>query len=352
WLGNPATLSPVLQTVQALTGSTGDTSPVPVAGFPAQTNTAAAMETTVQAMMPQTMTPQASPFNHAQLMAALLGLPAQQKTAPQMQTPGMSAQAQSSATADTQTGTIAANAPNTAGLQIQAAAAPNAAAAIHISATTLMPQSTAAPHGFGKELKGLDTSLAAFDATDGNMTGLTDPALQIHADAAQNIAGSTATLTAARTAASGLHPSIHLVSAALQRGMEGAVAGIDRQFTIQLEPANLGRVKITLQFSEDNTIKAKLVAERPETVAMLQKDANTLQRTLHDQGFNLNADSLTFDLGGQGSFQGSMSQNGNSYQNGGNASTDEDGTELATIETVMPIFVDPETGLTHVNVVI
>ncbi len=290
---------------------------------------------------------QQSVFNRGALMAALLGAAPEQPQAQNAQ--NQAGQATASTTAK---GAEAPANPLLAGnAAVTAQVHANAAAAVQAAGAFVQPAATPGlTRGVNGELKGLDTSLTTFDDSGLGQSAGFDAAVQLQADQSQP-SSSTATLTAARSATQG-HPATHMVSVALQRGAEGAFMGTDRQFTIQLDPANLGKVKITLQFGENNTVKAKLLAERPETVSLLQKDAAMLERTLNNAGFNVTGDGLTFDLGQNGSFAGTMSQNGNSHQNGGNQGSDEDGTELAPIETVMPIFVDPDTGLTHVNVVI
>ncbi len=208
------------------------------------------------------------------------------------------------------------------------------------NAATLQNQST----GFTNIAKGLDNGLAD--------TASFADALQIRAD--QNSpASSTTSLLSAKSAAHA-HPATHLVSAVLQRAGENANNGMvgERQFTIQLDPPNLGRLKITLEFSINNTVKAKILAERPEAVSILQKDAALLERALQDSGFDASAPgAVTFNLAQDNSFSGN---NSGEYQqpNQKNTSDDKTGTEFALIENVMPIFVDPITGRTHINIIV
>lgn len=74
-----------------------------------------------------------------------------------------------------------------------------------------------------------------------------------------------------------------------------ASAKIDT-FTLQLEPADLGRMDIELKFNHDGSMKAHLTVERPETLSMLQKDAVYLERVLQQSGLNTDGQSLSFDL--------------------------------------------------------
>lgn len=287
----------------------------------------------------QTTDAQTMAFNRAGLYAALLGVP--------------SSDAQKTATT-----TAATKAQSATDAALQFAQGPALPQTVVAQGTPLV-QSFAAQLQPGKTaingdtaLKGLDTSLISADADAGDMSSSfsLDSAFPVRAESAGTSAVAS-TLLMAKTA-SVPHPATHLVSVSLARAAEGGIPGGDRQFTIQLDPENLGRVKVTLEFGENNTVKAKLIAERPETVALLQKDAAALEKSLHNTGFDVKTDGLTFSLGDNNSFSGNMSQNGNSYQNGGNQPSDEDGTDLATIHTVMSVFVDPVTGLTHVNIVV
>lgn len=71
--------------------------------------------------------------------------------------------------------------------------------------------------------------------------------------------------------------------------------GIDR-FSVQLHPADLGAVEIQLDFADDGRVSALIIAERPETLDMLQRDSRTLERSLNDTGLQLESDGLSFSL--------------------------------------------------------
>ncbi|HEY8964151.1 MAG TPA: flagellar hook-length control protein FliK [Alphaproteobacteria bacterium] len=186
-------------------------------------------------------------------------------------------------------------------------------------------------------------------SADGDVSGLLKPQTENASVSA------TSSLMTAR-AAGQPHPSTHLVSVALQRNLNPkGEPGSERSFSITLEPGQLGRLKITLQFGEDNSVKAKLIAERPETLSLLQKDVASLDRVLSNNGFDTSAaDSFSFDLGGSDSFSQAMHENNHDQggKSGGSSGDAEFGTESAFIETVIPVFVDPVTGLTHVNVTV
>lgn len=83
-----------------------------------------------------------------------------------------------------------------------------------------------------------------------------------------------------------------MIAVQIQRN---AAAKVDT-FTLQLDPADLGRMDIELKFNHDGSLKAHLTVERPETLALLQKDAAHLERVLQQSGLNTDGQSLSFDL--------------------------------------------------------
>jgi hypothetical protein len=72
------------------------------------------------------------------------------------------------------------------------------------------------------------------------------------------------------------------------------------QFQIRLDPAELGRVEVTLEIKEDGEVKASLVVDRVETLALLKREAPHLQQAFEQAGLRQNADGLSFSLRGDG----------------------------------------------------
>lgn len=83
-----------------------------------------------------------------------------------------------------------------------------------------------------------------------------------------------------------------MVALQIQRN---AAARVDT-FTMQLEPMNLGRLEIKMKFTRDGAVKAHLIAEKPETLSMLQKDQPQIQRLLQQAGLEVEDNALSFDL--------------------------------------------------------
>ena len=71
-----------------------------------------------------------------------------------------------------------------------------------------------------------------------------------------------------------------------------------QRVNIRLNPAELGRIDVKLEMSDDGRVRAVLSVERPETLDMLQRDARGLERALHDAGLKTDGGSLSFDLEG------------------------------------------------------
>jgi flagellar hook-length control protein FliK len=62
-----------------------------------------------------------------------------------------------------------------------------------------------------------------------------------------------------------------------------SLAGINR-FEIRLDPAELGRIDVRLEIGEAGDVKAHLTVDRVETLALLQRDARTLERAFEQAG--------------------------------------------------------------------
>ncbi|WP_289052791.1 flagellar hook-length control protein FliK, partial [uncultured Methylobacterium sp.] len=80
-----------------------------------------------------------------------------------------------------------------------------------------------------------------------------------------------------------------------------ALSGTNR-FEIRLDPIELGRIDVRLDIDREHGVKAHLVVERPETLALLQRDAGSLQQALAQAGLNPGDGALSFSLrddGGQ-----------------------------------------------------
>jgi len=69
-----------------------------------------------------------------------------------------------------------------------------------------------------------------------------------------------------------------------------------RRFEIRLDPAELGRVDVRIEVSEDGVTRARMMVERPEALAELIRHARSLERELADAGLDLADGGLKFEL--------------------------------------------------------
>uniref|UniRef100_UPI0018DFCBFE flagellar hook-length control protein FliK n=1 Tax=Roseomonas rosulenta TaxID=2748667 RepID=UPI0018DFCBFE len=75
-----------------------------------------------------------------------------------------------------------------------------------------------------------------------------------------------------------------------------AIGGNGR-ITVMLEPGELGRVEISIERSADAP-QVVILAERPETLALLQRDQRELDRALTQAGLQAEGRALSFGLSG------------------------------------------------------
>jgi flagellar hook-length control protein FliK len=98
--------------------------------------------------------------------------------------------------------------------------------------------------------------------------------------------------------------------------MQRAAADQMSSMTIALNPAELGRVEVSLKFGKDGSVQANVMADNAGTLTMLKNDQTALHQALENAGLNPDSNSLSFSLrddqaqqGQQQNFDGSNSQN-------------------------------------------
>lgn len=147
-----------------------------------------------------------------------------------------------------------------------------------------------------------------------------------------------------QTTATQSHPATQIVAATLARTFEG---GESKSLTLRLDPPELGKIEIHMQFTKDKSVKTHMIFEKPETMLMMQRDQNALQQSLQDAGMNGDGNGLSFELASQDNspFSGNQGGNGNNGRSTG-------GDEPQIIETTMSWSVDANTGMKHYNVLV
>lgn len=86
-------------------------------------------------------------------------------------------------------------------------------------------------------------------------------------------------------------------------------------FTLRLDPPELGRVQVSLQFSGDGRVEAAIRTDHPHALDLLQRDARLLERALSQAGFRTEG-GLQFSLNQHSSQQ----QPGHGHPGGGDLS--------------------------------
>ena len=70
----------------------------------------------------------------------------------------------------------------------------------------------------------------------------------------------------------------------------------NEKIKVQLHPAELGRVDIKLEVSQDGRVMAVIAADNQESLDLLQQDSKALEQALKDAGFETDQGSLNFSL--------------------------------------------------------
>lgn len=95
--------------------------------------------------------------------------------------------------------------------------------------------------------------------------------------------------------------------------IQKAVGQGNDRISIQLKPADLGRVEVRLEVGADGRVAALISADRSDTLDLLQRDARILQNSLQNAGLQADSNSLSFELKGQNQAFG---ESGNGKSNG------------------------------------
>ncbi|MGB0670055.1 MAG: flagellar hook-length control protein FliK [Rhodospirillales bacterium] len=80
-----------------------------------------------------------------------------------------------------------------------------------------------------------------------------------------------------------------------------ALADGQDRISIQLKPAELGRVEVQIEMAKDGKLTAVITADNKDTLDLLKADAKMLEKALQDAGLQADSGSLAFNLREQGS---------------------------------------------------
>jgi flagellar hook-length control protein FliK len=94
-------------------------------------------------------------------------------------------------------------------------------------------------------------------------------------------------------------------------------AGQAPRLTVALEPETLGRVEIRIERGTDGeAASVQVLAERPETLALLQRDSRDLDRALAQAGISVSSGGLQFGLATGGRDQPNQGRPGQGQSGG------------------------------------
>ena len=125
-------------------------------------------------------------------------------------------------------------------------------------------------------------------------------AQNLRPDAAQNALGKNAATHAFTPQGTPHRPNApvqqqQIVRAVTLNMTRNAQNQIERM-SMQLEPAELGRVNIELKMGDDGVLKAHIMTDKMDTLHALQKDSTALHKAFQDAGLDMGSENFTFDL--------------------------------------------------------
>lgn len=127
--------------------------------------------------------------------------------------------------------------------------------------------------------------------------------------------------------------------------------GDSNRFEIRLDPKELGRIDVSIDIDKGSgTVGARLVVDRPETLALLQRDASSLQQALSQTGLDASA-GISLSLRGDGTGQGNGNAFGTHGQQQGGDQTDRPGRQAGTDQPSIDLIpLRSLTGLGRVDI--
>ena len=115
------------------------------------------------------------------------------------------------------------------------------------------------------------------------------------------------------------------VSVKISKAMQ---AGNDR-ISIQLKPAELGRIDVKMELTHDGRVMAVVTADNKDTLDLLRRDSGDLQKALENAGMQMDSGDMTFNLRGE---ENQMDSQGNGSSDGKN---EEDGITDADLDNLI-----------------
>ncbi|WP_100961645.1 flagellar hook-length control protein FliK [Bosea sp. FBZP-16] len=206
-------------------------------------------------------------------------------------------EAQATAKDDSDAGKVAASAAGSDAKATSDTKAADAATAPAATAQTTQAASTEATSGVQQASAPLSPQ-AILAAGPQSLTAPQAPLTELDAAAQATARAQAEAAHKAVSADAGRPTPLHVVP--IEIGAK-ALAG-NRRFDIRLDPAELGRIDVSLEISDKGDVSAKLTVDRVETLHMLQRDARTLERAFEQAGLKPSEGGIDLSLrdpGGQ-----------------------------------------------------
>lgn len=209
---------------------------------------------------------------------------------PQAPAPTVAAGTPGAPPAGTQ-GIAAAGIPKTGGTAV--------AAGVATGATEATASEPALSDGKAGAADAKDFLSALADARQGSAAADAAPAAPAQGASGQGVSqGSSAAPAAtvqAQAPAAPTPPAIPIGQVPMTIGLR-SLAG-SSEFQIRLDPVELGRIDVTLEIDKaKGTVATHLVVDRPDTLALLQRDADQLQQALTQAGLDPSAGGVNLSL--------------------------------------------------------
>ena len=151
----------------------------------------------------------------------------------------------------------------------------------------------------------LEDVLAKHFSGDIHVTSNSQIVLPDPARALQNTVPMSVSLQTSASAAT--NQPVPLQAAALAIEIASRAKDGSRQFDIRLDPPELGRIDVKLDVDKSGQVNTHLTVDRPETLDLLRRDSQGLERALQQAGLKTSDGGLEFSLRQQtpdGAFQG------------------------------------------------
>jgi hypothetical protein len=144
-----------------------------------------------------------------------------------------------------------------------------------------------------------------------------------------DFASQLSALRASKGGATGLPTPVEQVILQMGRAAKDG----SNQMTIQLRPAELGRIDVKLNVSSDGKVQGTVTADNSATLGLLLKDVRSLERALQEAGLRADPGSLQFNLRGDGQPGNGSGQmaNGQSGGDGNNSGASSNATSLPVV---------------------